>query len=395
MSAAKKKYDRSRGRKLLRWLDAWIGIPMVFVMGLFKRRRPLPAAPKNVAVLRTVGIGDTVLLSGIVQGLLSAYPGVRLTVFTGSSNAAMARLIPGVRVVELPITSPWQCLRMIRQEEYDLMIDFGPWPRVDALLTGLSRSKCVAGFRTTGKHRSKLFDITVDFSTSQHEYDNYRNLAAACGIQIHQWPAMQAESKQLSSPTIAIHMFPGGLQAALRRWPRQRWVETIDYLHSRGWRVLLTGASVDRLETETVRSLVTCPDQVDLAAGCSLTETMSLLAACGGVISVDTGIMHISAALGCKLISLHGPTPTRRWGPLTDNGISLSPSASCRQCGNLGGEPCGLGRRCIDDISVAQVCGAIDSLLGSPTTERPVPHFAAMAQHRQNQAPLTETCPPE
>jgi heptosyltransferase I len=41
------------------------------------------------------------------------------------------------------------------------------------------------------------------------------------------------------------------------------------------------------------------------------------------VVSVDTGIMHLAAALGVPVIGLHGPTSSKRWGPIGRNADAI------------------------------------------------------------------------
>jgi heptosyltransferase I len=44
------------------------------------------------------------------------------------------------------------------------------------------------------------------------------------------------------------------------------------------------------------------------------------------VVSVDTGIMHLAAALDMPVIGLHGPTSSKRWGPIGRNAVAIDSS---------------------------------------------------------------------
>ena len=85
-----------RGSKLLHSLDRLIGIPILFVLGILVRNKKPPANIKRIAILRTAAIGDTVLLSAIVQDLVYSIPNVEITLVAGPSNIGITGSIPGV-----------------------------------------------------------------------------------------------------------------------------------------------------------------------------------------------------------------------------------------------------------------------------------------------------------
>jgi ADP-heptose:LPS heptosyltransferase len=53
-----------------------------------------------------------------------------------------------------------------------------------------------------------------------------------------------------------------------------------------------------------------------LAGKVDLVTTAAYLQKSAGVVSVNTGTMHLAALLGVPLVALHGPTDPDRWGPI-------------------------------------------------------------------------------
>src|SRR6267378_7214310 len=93
-----------RGSPLLHLLDRYLGIPTIALLGRLRRKRPLPAKIETIGLLRTVAIGDTVLMSGIIADLRRAFPGASLVFLAGPSNFEIASMIDGLdRVVKVPI----------------------------------------------------------------------------------------------------------------------------------------------------------------------------------------------------------------------------------------------------------------------------------------------------
>jgi ADP-heptose:LPS heptosyltransferase len=357
------KYDSTRGRKSLKFFDRYLGIPIIAVLGLFYRRRKMPQDFKHFGLMKTGAIGDTVLLLGVLESVRSTYPVAKISVFLGSSNASMAIFMPGINVVTIPVTNPLKSIKLIRQEQCDVLIDFGQWPRLDSILSFFSNSHFTVGFNTARQYRSSVYDLPIKHDNSLHEYSNFKNLIKSINVDLSTNPLICLGRERQPNGAVAIHMFPGGSRADLRIWPHERWIELVNHLIGRGLQVILTGAKSDVTQAEDLKAQVKVPNRVFVKAGVSLKETCDVLYDSEVVISVDTGVMHIAAALGCNIVSLHAPAPISRWGPLSDKAISLDPSQECLGCSYLGFEPCIKNRQCINDITVDRVIRAVEKFL--------------------------------
>ena len=317
-------------------------------------------------MLKTAAIGDTILISGIVADIAEAYPDAELVFFAGSSNFATAELCMPQRVqkVLIPIKSPMESVAIIRQTKFDLFIDFGPWPRIDALLACFARAGFIMGFRNAGQHRHSGFDASAPHSSNRHEYLNYKALVQLAGVHGNHFPEIPFSRPAKKINAVAMHMFPGGSRAALREWPQDRWAALVEHYTNQGIAVYLTGAGRGNAERiEDLRNRAAKSRLIVPFVGNSLRDTADLLQKMLLVYSVDTGIMHMASAVGCNLVSLHGPTPASRWGPLNPNSIKLEPGPACLRCGNLGFEDCVKKRQCINDITLEAAIAAGESFM--------------------------------
>lgn len=172
-----------RGNRLFRFLDLWAGTPLCAVCGITRRAAGPPPAITRIGLLRTAAIGDTVLLSGPVADLRQSFLESSITLFCGGSNFEVARLVPGLDdVVRLPITRLWKALSIVRRAGlFDAWIDFGQWPRYDALVSHFARAAFKVGFRTPGQRRHYVFDRCAAHTTDRHEIENFRALTAVLG----------------------------------------------------------------------------------------------------------------------------------------------------------------------------------------------------------------------
>lgn len=361
---------KERGNALLRWVDRYFGIPLVFLFGCFKRRKPLPDLKTihSIAILQTAGIGDTVLLIPVLQDLRAHFPEAKLLLFTGKSNYEMARLIPGINVIALPVTRPFSALRIIRRHAFDLWVDTGQWARLNAVFSFFSRSRFKIGFKTAFQYRHSVYDHAVLHRSDVHECDNFKSLLFVLGIFSSSLPKLALPLVVSQPKLIVLHLHAGGSRHYLKEWPVENWVQLIDILTAQGFEVALTGSARDASSLFSVKAACKEKERIQIPAGLyNFSETAKLLKEAGAVISIDTGIMHVAAALGCPLVALHGPTSPARWGAIGPNVEVVAPLKVYRTCIHLGFESTCRENRCMQMIQVPQVLRALDKLLkGSP-----------------------------
>jgi ADP-heptose:LPS heptosyltransferase len=370
---------RGRGSDFLRALDRYAGVPLLRVLSLARPKHAFPRVVRHIGALNTAAIGDTILSGAAVADVRAAYPDARLTYFAGPSNHDAARLLPAVdQVVSLPVNNPVAAFRLLRREQLDLLLDFGPWPRINALLALLSGASFTVGFRTPGQYRHYGYDIAVDHSPDLHELENHRRIARAIKVDSRRVPSIKPPSPSaqvadaMRSPYVVFHLWAGGTGKALKEWPLPRWKRLATELITMGYNLILTGAPSDRCGNESlVHELCYLKTaSVSNLAGCSLKDTAACLAAAQLVVSVNTGVMHLAAALGVPLVALHGPTSAKRWGPVNSRAIVVnSPLAGCAYL-NLGFELPRTPLPCMEAITFDAVREACLRALGTDTDQR-------------------------
>jgi heptosyltransferase III len=359
-----------RGNPRLRLLDRYVGIPVVAMGGLLRRRRTAPADPRRIGVLNSTTIGDTVLLSAVVRDLAAAFPNAEIVLFAGPSNVAVARLIEGVSVREIRLTEPRSVIRAVRRERLDVILDFDQWPRIEAVYCLLSGARFRAGFRSAGQHRHYAYDAVVDHSPERHELDNYRALVTVLGVESRSAPAFAPPGRLQQSdlppqPYAVFHMWPTGYRSELKEWPAERWRALAQHVGERGLHVAITGGPGDRAASEQFVASANGVREnlVNTAGAYHLDEVLDLICGSRCVVSVNTGVMHLAAAAGVPTIALNGPTSERRWGPVGPRAVSVN--SEYPDCGFLhyGWEYEGHREDCMNGISLERVLVAVDDAL--------------------------------
>ncbi|MPS72103.1 MAG: lipopolysaccharide heptosyltransferase family protein [Chryseobacterium sp.] len=357
-----------KGNHIFHKLDRYIGIPLVFTFGLFKKKKQLPKSIKKIAILNLGSIGDNVLMSASVLDVRKAYPDSQIIIFTGSTNFEIVKLIPNVNeVIKLKIGNILKSASAIRKMgTFDVLIDFGPWPRINAIYAFLSNAKYRIGFRTTNQYRHYVYDKIVEHSDEKHEIDNHRELIKALDIHIGNIPQLIVKEFDLSGFNIdpnhriaILHPWSGGLRKLDKQWSNERWKSLYFNIHKDFDQVLITGAPSDFDDSqhllEQIQEGKNSLNIINMTGKLSLSETIYLIKISDFVFCVDTGIAHIAAALDRPQICLQGPANSLRWRPYSEKAYVVNPSKGTYGYISLGFEKNPDDTHCMDNIYVESV----------------------------------------
>jgi heptosyltransferase-3 len=338
----------------------------VVALSVVTRKQKLPADVSAIGLIALGAIGDTILsVAPAVPVLRRAFPKAELSLFTSRANSGVAPLLPPCdHITIVPIDDPMRAVSLLRSRKQDILIDFMAWPRIGALLTKLSGAQFTLGFKTDGQYRHFAFDATVEHSEKIHEFENYANLLGVLGVERPSWPRLNpSEDARLRirsthpKPYVVCHPWASGFKKEMREWPAGHWQELATNLLRLGWDVIFTGGPSDAEESKKLVAGIQSDGGglSDAAGKYSIDETAALLEGSQGVASVNTGIMHLAAALDVPIVALHGPTNPLRWGPLSNRARCVSPKSGRTAFLNLGFEYPEDFESCMHLLSVEEV----------------------------------------
>ncbi|MCH7965049.1 MAG: glycosyltransferase family 9 protein [Bacteroidetes bacterium] len=330
-----------RGKKSFKLLDKYLGVPILFVLNLFSKKKQLPKNIEKIGILTVPAIGDIILLNGFLRDIKKFNHDVKIILFVTNEVREIAEIMGSYdEIVSIKLFNPLRAIKTLRSHPVDVFIDTAQWTRLNAIFTFFSKSKYKIGFKTKGQYKHFIYDFAAEHSNLTHELYNFKKLSFSKEIKAESLPKIEFNhGTQIKKDQVVIHIMSGGYLSELKRWPDENWRRIIDYLLESQCDIYFTGSASDR--KHLVSLLKNYKDNIRLhnvAGKHSLRETAILLVGSQLVISVDTGIMHLASALGCNLISLHGPTAPTRWGPLNSNSITIQSNYPEAPCLNLGFE---------------------------------------------------------
>ena len=151
-------------------------------------------------------------------------------------------------------------------------------------------------------------------------------------------------------------MCPGAEFGPSKRWPEKHFAEVARQKLKEGWQVFIFGSKNDKPVAANIQTL--CGNQcMDFTGATNLDEAIDLLSLSKMVVTNDSGLMHVAAALQKPLVAVYGSTDPGFTPPLGETSKIVRLSLSCSPCFK---RECPLGHHhCMENLGADQVLSAI------------------------------------
>ena len=139
------------------------------------------------------------------------------------------------------------------------------------------------------------------------------------------------EKNNLDTLTPILALCPGAEFGASKQWPDEHYAELAKHYLSLGWQVWLLGSENDVAVCQTINNR--CQQECKVLAGkTTLPEVIDLISCAKLVVSNDSGLMHIAAALQIPLVAIYGSTDPYHTPPLSHNHAIARLNLDCSPC---------------------------------------------------------------
>ncbi len=219
--------------------------------------------------------------------------------------------------------------RSLRQEKYDLVVDFQGLFR-SALCAALTRAVRKAGFAEPRERAAALFYSEKHHVNMQlHAVERYLRLAlAVSGGGEYRVPHCELPSDCQAAEKVAallaengcaegdflVALIPGARWES-KKFPPRLFAAVANLVRRKhpDWRFAVIGGKDDTGTAEEIAALA--PGVIDLTGKTDLPGMVELLRRCGKVVSNDSGPVHAAAALDREIYVFFGPTDPELTGP--------------------------------------------------------------------------------
>ena len=272
-------------------------------------------------IIKPSSLGDIVHTLPAVALLREAHPGAEITWVINPEFAALLRGNPDVNHVHFfprgqfrglgapRSLLPW--LKKTRGIRPDLALDFQGLLR-SALIARISGAKEIHGMSDAREGSRFFYDRVAKVNRRGHAVNRYLKLAECAGATIGEslrWPLPTGDPLPRFDqypPFILLHPFARGDGKSLSNAVIEEFCSAFAPT-----RVVVVGQSRRKIDTPG--------NCIDLTNQTSLLQLIRLIRVARFVVSVDSGPMHIAAAVTDNLLSIHTWTDPRRVGPYNRN----------------------------------------------------------------------------
>ncbi len=153
---------------------------------------------------------------------------------------------------------------------------------------------------------------------------------------------------------------PGAEYGPAKRWPSEHFAAVAQAKIRQGWQVWLTGSVSDAGIAADINHR--CRDHcLDLSGRTDLAQVVDVLAAASCVVSNDSGLMHVAAAVGTPLVAIFGSTDPKHTPPLSSNCEVVYLGLTCSPCF---ARACPLEHlNCLKELTPDRILYSMDRLL--------------------------------
>jgi ADP-heptose:LPS heptosyltransferase len=349
-----------------------------------KQETSLNPDPKNILIIQCKQhIGDLVVAMPFIAALRDGHPQARLSVLVPDELIPMAKLDQNVDNVigyARPLErTPWGALmlgRRLRRHNYDtvflLSIHF-----FSSLAAFLSGAPTRIGYNYNGRGFLLSWALRPHISCNRSgwEYDSAdqvphiiefwdkllsrRHLSSLPpswkGLdlveQVHSVRAWMNHSLAgCNRPFIGMHTTA---RNPIRNWAPENFTQLCREISaSYGGTIIFTGSDHDLQRIEGIRRNLSIKTVISVGQ-LDILHTWELIRQLDFMISVDTALIHLCAALRVPVISLFGPGDPLIWGPYGFADLVIQKHEACQRC--KGGRCVQNRVYCMEEITVQNV----------------------------------------
>ena len=335
--------------------------------------------PATILVVGPAWVGDMVMAQTLFIALKQQNPELNIDVLAPAWSQPLLRRMPQVRkALELPIGHGELALGLrhklgvsLRCEGYDQAIVL-PNSFKSALVPWFARIPKRTGWK--GEMRYGVLNDVRVLDKSAYPLMIERFVALAYPEQA-ELPtplprphlainptnvdgALQKFFLQADRPVLAL--CPGAEFGEAKRWPVNHYATVAQHKINEGWQVWLFGSANDADVADQIRQGLAEQSRehcFNLAGKTQLADAVDLMSLAAAVVTNDSGLMHIAAALGRPLVAVYGSSSEQFTPPLSDQAKVLRTDIDCSPCFQ---RECPLGHmKCLKDLPAEWVLNAL------------------------------------
>ncbi|SEQ91939.1 heptosyltransferase-1 [Amphritea atlantica] len=303
---------------------------------------------KKILLVKMSSLGDLLHTMPAVTDALANIEGLKIDWLCEEPFVDIARLHPGVNVIPHgrlrwkkrrfaleTLTEQYHFYKALRQTKYDLVID--AQGRIKSARVGWLSGAPVCGpdkYSATDPETRVFYKQGISTLSVTNAVDKVRLLfSRALDYELAGDACFGIEAGKLASCPEnwqGKYVFFHGTTWQSKHWPEREWIRLLELAKKREKGVLLPWANEEeRLRAERI---VSQAGWGEILPKMSLWDLCGIIARSNGAVGVDTGLMHVAAAMGIPTVSVFGSTSVALTGAQGNNVTNLQAQYECSPC---------------------------------------------------------------
>ena len=342
----------------------------------------------NILIIGPSWIGDMVMSQSLYRTLKIVHPDANIDVLAPQWCQPLLQRMPEIRQAlimplghgQFDIKTRWDLGRTLKHQ-YDqaIVLPNSAKSALIPLFAGIAQRRGWKGEMRYGL----LNDLRKGMKQLPFMVQRYAALAYPVGDQRIQagidsllWPQLLSTPEQkaiaiarlqLSTHAPIIGLCPGAEFGPAKRWPTEHYARVAQTCIAEGKQIWIFGSAKDLDIANAIRNQLSTDEKLQCIILCgltSLTEAIDLLASCQAIITNDTGLMHVAAAVNTPIVALYGSSSPRYTPPLAQHVKTLHTDIECRPCFK---KTCRYNHlRCLTELEPQTVLDALRTLITHP-----------------------------
>lgn len=306
---------------------------------------------KKILVVGPAWVGDMVMAQSLFKILKRQFPEVIIDVLAPAWSGPLLARMPEVRQAhtlpfahgELKLGERYRSARRLRAERYDHAIVL-PNSLKSALIPFWARIPRRTGYR--GELRWGLLNDVRQLDKKLLPQTVQRFVALGLPKDAALPPQIPLPQLHISSDSVQaalaslrlerpsqplLALCPGAEYGPAKRWPAQYFADVARAKLAQGWSVWIFGSAKDKAIAAEI-----CAQAgegcIDLSGRTTLAQAIDVLSLADLVLTNDSGMMHVAAALGRKLVAVYGSSDPGFTPPLSGTARIVWLGLACSPC---------------------------------------------------------------
>lgn len=314
---------------------------------------------KKILIIRFSSIGDIILTTPVLRCIKTQRPEIEIHYLTKKSFRSILDSNPYISKIHTIEKDVGEIAEELKKENFDEIIDLHN--NLRTLQTKLLLRKKASTFQKLNFQKWLLVRFKINMMPNIHVVDRYMQTVKYLGIKndeqgLDYFIPVKDEVDLQTLPTTHQQGFTGfviGAKHFTKQLPTEKIISICKKINHP---IVLLGGKEDRERGEEI-ALALGKSIYNACGVYNLNQSASLVKQASRIISHDTGLMHIAAALKKEIISVWGNTVPAfgftPYKPAINSKIVEVKGLSCRPCSKIGYDKCPKGHfKCMKEIDI-------------------------------------------